>query len=215
MYRRKFKVTLTVEVPISDSYEMNEDGVSLLIESYLSGLNPDIFDIDKEPLEDVHKDWQGEELEPINDSEDITKFSEPVGYIAPDGKFYGGQVGYDPLMHILYAKEVWEAYKNKIGDDVVRKYGHSSGGIDYDLERWGFIKVRQFEIRYYVPYYKTVEPILWTPAQCATVMRYIKMIENVHGIEVQFKTVCGDCTHVNSRKFAKMTDADIINCFRS
>lgn len=214
MYRRKFKVTLTVDVPISNSYKMDADGIESLLKSYLENLNPEIFDIDKEPLENIHNDWQGEPLKPVDDPEDITNFPDAVGYIAPDGKFYGGNVNYDPLMHILYAKEVWEAYKDKIDNDVIRTYGYSSGGIDFDLERWGFIKVRQSEIRYYVPFDKITPPILWTSAQCNTVMRYIKMVESVYNRGITFKTQCGHGTYIDSKKFAKMSDADIINYFR-
>ena len=214
MYNRKFKVTLTVEVPISDSYPMNPDGIETLLETYLDGLHPEIFEINKEPLENIHKDWTECELEPSEDNEDITNFPDPVGFIAPDGKFYGGNVGYDPLMHILYAKEVWEAYKDKINENTIKKYGYSNGGLDYDLERWGFIKIRPNEVIYYVPYEKTIPPILWTKEQCATVMRYIEKTKEIYNCGVKFKDICGKSTYVTKEKFAKMSDADIINCFR-
>lgn len=214
MYRRKYKITLTVDVPISDQYKMDEDGISSLVSTYLKELNPEIFEISKQPLEEIHDDWQGDTLSAEDDPEDITKFPNAVGYIAPDGKFYGGEDGYDPLMHILYAKEVWEAYKDKISEDTIRTYGYSSAGIDYDLERWGFIKVRSGEIRYYVSYRGTTPAIPWTLAQCNTVMRYIQMLENIHNCSLSFVSQCGHGTYVSSKEFAQMSDADIINCFR-
>lgn len=214
MYRRKYKITLTIDVPISDEYGMDADSIAQMVELRLDNLNPDIFDIDKEPLEDIHNDWQGGILRPEDDPEDITKFPNAVGYIAPDGKFYGGEDGYDPLMHVLYAKEVWEAYKDKISEDTIRSYGHSDCGLDYDLERWGFIKVRSGEIRYYVPYRGTTPAIPWTSAQCNTVMRYITANENNYNCGITFKSQCGHGTYISSKEFAKMSDADIINCFR-
>lgn len=138
MYRRKYKITLTIDAPISDKYGMDEDSIADLLKAYLKVHNPEIFEISKQPLEEIHEDWQDGPLNPEDDPEDITKFPNAVGYIVPDGKFYGGEDGYDPLMHVLYAKEVWEAYKDKISENTIRTYGHSSGGLDYDLERWGF-----------------------------------------------------------------------------
>lgn len=214
MYRRKYKITLTIDVPISGAYSMDEDSIADTVKLYLKTHNPEIFEISKQPLEEIHDDWQGGLLSPEDDPEDITKFPNAVGYIAPDGKFYGGEDGYDPLMHVLYAKEVWEAYKDKISEDIIRTYGYSSGGLDYDLERWGFIKVRSGEIRYYVPYRGTTPAIPWTREQCNTVMRYIKSSENTCNCGITFKSQCGHGTYVSSKDFAKMSDADIINCFR-
>lgn len=214
MYSRKYKITLTIDVPISDKYGMDEDSIADFVKAYLKVHNPEIFEISKQPLEEIHDDWQGGPLSPEDDPEDITKFQNAVGYIAPDGKFYGGEDGYDPLMHVLYAKEVWEAYKDKISENTIRTYGHSSSGLDYDLERWGFIKVRSMEIRYYVPCRGTAPVIPWTTAQCNTVMRYIKMLEKTRNCSVSFVSQCGHGTYVSSKDFAKMNDADIINCFR-
>lgn len=213
MYRRKYKITLTIDVPISNKYGMDEDSIAHSVKECLREHNPEIFEISKQPLEEIHDDWQGCPLSPEDDPEDITKFQNAVGYIAPDGKFYGGEEGYDPLMHVLYAKEVWEAYKDKISEHTIRTYGYSSSGLDYDLERWGFIKVRSMELRYYVPCRGTAPVIPWTSAQCKTVMRYIKMREKTQNYGVDFVSQCGNRTYVGSKEFAKMGDAAIINCF--
>ena len=214
MYRRKYKITLTIDVPISDKYGMDEDSIADFVKAYLKVHNPEIFEISKQPLEEIHDDWQGGHLNPEDDPEDITKFQNAVGYIAPDGKFYGGENGYSPLMHMLYAKEVWEAYKDKINENTIRTYEYSCSGLDYDLERWGFIKVRSMELHYYVPYHGSAPAIPWTTAQCNTVMRYIKMFEKTRNCSVSFVSQCGHGTYVSSKDFAKMNDADIINCFR-
>lgn len=218
MYSREFKITLTVSIPLSSDYKCTEDQAETLVQSSLhdAGIESNIIDIDKVPIEYVHKDYYGDDYDIEDDPEDITKFEGPTGYIAPDGKFYGGNSAYDSFMHIMMAQEVYDSYKDKIDTSICRR---SSGGIDYDLERWGFIKVRDSDICYYVPYEKEGKIVYWTDEQRATVLRYMKHYEKLtydqvgRAYQIRFRDACGHTTPVSASKFAQMDKFAIIKCF--
>lgn len=215
MYTREFKITMKVSLPISSEYSCDEDTITTLVESALndSGMNAEIWEVDEVPLEYVHKDYYGEDLNPEDDPEDITKFPDATGYICPDGKFYGGSAEYDSFMHVAIAKEVWKAYKDSIDTSLCT---HSSTGLDYDLERWGFIKIRDGEICYYVPPVREGKITYWTDAQRETVLRYMKFFEKYHkdcNAYVMFSDACGHKTSIPASKFAQMDKFAIIKCF--
>lgn len=66
----------------------------------------------------------------------------PVGYLAPDGKWFLIEQKEDSLIHLLLCGYVYEKYK----DGLERVYGPKTEQI---LEHGGFIKVHGYDIRYF------------------------------------------------------------------
>ena len=130
---RLAKVDLYLEVPTQDGeHVLGEDGTLNLIEKTLE-------------TNGIHFTSFGDiNLSPIFDDE-VEKYKKPVGYLAPDGKFYVIESDEDGLAHLALAPLVYEAYVNTIDCRFIG----STYGLDYDLEKVGFIKVHQWEIRYF------------------------------------------------------------------
>jgi len=78
-------------------------------------------------------------------SDEPEKFEEPVGYIAPDGKFYLMESSENGLAHIELAPLMIKLYGDNL--DRILLYGDGMS-IDYGLEKAGFVKVHGFDIRY-------------------------------------------------------------------
>ena len=130
---RLAKVELYLEVPTQDGETvLGEDGTLNYIEEALEAKG-----ITFASFGDIN-------LSPIFDDE-VEKYKKPVGYLAPDGKFYVIESDEDGLAHLALAPLVYEAYK----DSIDHRFMGSSFGLDYDLEKAGFIKVHQYEIRYF------------------------------------------------------------------
>ena len=83
-------------------------------------------------------------LSPIFDDE-VEEYKKPVGYLAPDGKFYVIESDEDGLAHLALAPLVYDIYT----DTIDHRFICSTCGIDYDLEKAGFIKVHQYNVRYF------------------------------------------------------------------
>jgi len=73
------------------------------------------------------------------------KFDSPVGYIAPDGKFYLMESSENGLAHFELAPLMLKIYGDKL--DRTLLYGDGMS-IDYGLEKAGFVKVHDYDIRY-------------------------------------------------------------------
>ena len=161
MKTRRFKATVWLEIPLKYNEYYSQYKIEDKIQESLQNTLKASVDVEafKEPIEEV--------------ADDITSFDNPVGFIAPDGNFYGANSNDLSLAHLALANEVWEAYKDKID-----KKNFSGAGIDFDLERMGFIKIRENEVHYYVPYKEP--PTYWTEAQCATMLKYIEHIETLY-----------------------------------
>lgn len=208
MNTRRYKVTCYIEVPIKfgQSIKSESDMENLISEKlFEEGLYADV-EVDKMPLPDELEEPYGEHVE------DITDFESPVGFIAPDGKFYGMEDGIEGLAHLALAHEIYEYYKDIVGD-----YKRSSYGIDYDLESMGFIKIHGCTIRYS---FHSSHPKYWTDAQKSTVYRYMKemeerdsKIEHFHGPSIDFDGI-GDNSGLKwSHEFRQMDDIAIMSCF--
>lgn len=153
------KVTLYLEVPSSyeDEYRLCSD-LDAFINEQLKGVTttaPSEGMISK-PGHD----------NPIN-------FKEPVGYLAPDGKFYLRESSESGLVHLELAEMVYKAYE----DTIDHRFIGSTYGLDYDLEKAGFIKVHCNDIRY-LAHWPVRERGGWldtpdpTPAQMDALIEY-------------------------------------------
>lgn len=160
---RLAKVELYLEVPTQDGETvLGEDGTLNYIEEALEAKG-----ITFASFGDIN-------LSPIFD-DDVEKYKKPVGYLAPDGKFYVIESDEDGLAHLALAPLVYEAYK----DTIDHRFMGSSFGLDYDLEKVGFIKVHRYEIRYFAHcavstrdgWMESPEP---TEEQKMALVRYIK-----------------------------------------
>lgn len=129
---RLAKVELYLEVPTNgEDGVLGEDGTLALIENALSSK-----DITFTSFGDIN-------LSPIFD-DNIDNYVHPVGYLGPDGRFFVIESVEDGLAHLSLAHIVEEVYKDKID----YRYMNSTYGLDYDLEKAGFIKVHENSIRY-------------------------------------------------------------------
>ena len=110
-------------------------------------------------------------------SDEPEKFINPVGYIAPDGKFYLMESSECGLAHIELAPLMLKLYSEGLDNILL----HGSGmSIDYGLERAGFVKVHQFDIRYLAHFQagfgdnERYTPDI-TDAQLESILRYCKL----------------------------------------
>lgn len=190
MKTRRFRATVWLEIPLKYNEHYSQDKLEDKIQKTLQDTLDAHVDIEvsKEPIEEV--------------ADNITLFNDPVGFIAPDGNFYGLNSNDLSLAHLTLANEVWEAYKDKIEEKDFSGYG-----IDFDLERMGFIKIRGNEVHYYVPYKKL--PIYWTEAQCTTILKYIEHIEK----DTPYHCVSFGGHKVTSYMFKQMDKFAIIKLF--
>ena len=157
---RLAKVELYLEVPTQDGETvLGEDGTLGLIEKAL----------EKEGI--TFTSFGDINLSPVFD-DNLNNHEKPVGYLAPDGKFYVIESDEDGLAHLGLAPLVANVY------DVHQKY--SSLGIDHELELQGFIKVHEHAIRYFsgVPYNPYAENVIESPdpteEQKKSLVEYIK-----------------------------------------
>jgi len=128
--KRYAKVTLYLEVP--SNYE-DEDHLASDVAAFID-----------ENLKGFTTTAPAEAIMSEPGSDDIDNFCEPVGYLAPDGKFYIIESEEDGLAHLSLAPLVERTYRDTID---CRLMG-STYGLDYDLEKAGFIKVHCSDIRY-------------------------------------------------------------------
>lgn len=110
-------------------------------------------------------------------SDEPEKFVSPVGYIAPDGKFYLMESSENGLAHLELAPLMLKIYGDKL--NTILLYG-SGMSIDYGLERAGFVKVHTFDIRYLAHFQagfgsnEVYTPDI-TDAQLESILRYCKL----------------------------------------
>lgn len=110
-------------------------------------------------------------------SDDPEKFENPVGYIAPDGKFYLMESSDNGLAHLELAPLMLKLYGDKL--DRILLYGDGMS-IDYSLEKAGFVKVHGFDIRYLAHFQvgfgdnERYTPDI-TDAQLESILRYCKL----------------------------------------
>lgn len=124
------KVTMYLEVPSG----YTEDTLSDAIEKHVSTMEG----VTTTSWSDVIMSKPG--------SDDPADFKEPVGFIAPDGRFFLMESAENGLAHLELAETVYNVYKN----DIDMRLLNSSSGmtLDYGLERAGFVKVHMYDIRY-------------------------------------------------------------------
>lgn len=162
--RRLAKVTLYLDVPS----EYREGTLEHDIEHKLSELGIDITGPSETMISDPGSD----------NPED---FEYPVGFIAPDGKFYLVDGDTDGLAHLHLAPFVKELYEQKGILDNLHMF-NSGLSLDYTLERAGFVKVHKYDIRYIAHFHIggsiNGEPV-YTPdltdAQIQSIIRYGKL----------------------------------------
>ena len=88
MNSRRYKVSIYLDIPFDFNNHLSSDELGKVIENKLSEtFRNSIIEVEcsKQPLPEIH------DIEYIdnNDMEDILSFKHPVGFIAPDGLFYG------------------------------------------------------------------------------------------------------------------------------
>lgn len=190
--RRFAKVTLYLEVPSTFNEGSLENYVNRVIDDKL-------FDdkiVSTAPCEVVIS-------EPGSDNPD--DFESPVGFIAPDGKFYLVESSSSGLAHLELAPFVEQLYRDKgmLDDMYLYRCGMT---LDYELERAGFVKVHKYDVRYFAHMnvgknYKTGEDVYspdLTQAQVDAIVRY----GEIHGYE--------GCVFVNGTltEISKIKQAD-------
>lgn len=110
-------------------------------------------------------------------SDEPENFDKPVGYIAPDGKFYLMESAENGLAHIELAPLMLKLYGDELDNTLL--YG-SGMSIDYGLEKAGFVKVHCFDIRYLAHFQvgfgdnERYTPDI-TDAQLESILRYCKL----------------------------------------
>lgn len=131
--RRLAKVTLYLEVPTVNP-ETNtwytEDELCKCIENNL----PDGFDTTS---------WSDIIMSDI-EGDDPADFDKPVGYLAPDGKFFLIETEENGLAHLALACRVHDLYEPTITERI---YG--GGKYEHWLENAGFIKIHCSEVHYF------------------------------------------------------------------
>jgi len=124
-------------------------------------------------------------------SDEPEKFVSPVGYIAPDGKFYLMESSENGLAHLELALLMLKIY----GDELDSRLLYGDGmSIDYGLEKAGFVKVHGFDIRYLAHFQvgfgdnERYTPDI-TDAQLESILRYCKLWNYDGCIDVNGKKV--------------------------
>lgn len=163
---RLAKVELYLEVPTSSGdIVLGESGTLDRIETALAK-----EDITFTSFGDIN-------LSPIFD-DNIEEYKEPVGYLAPDGKFYVIEASEYGLAHLRLSHVVYDKYF----DTEYIQRSRLSGSIEYSLERNGFIKVHEHEIRYcsHLPINPYSDDEIYSPdpteAQKKALIEYAKRI---------------------------------------
>ena len=137
-HKRRFaKVTLYLEVPSikEDEYGnkefMSEDEIANMIEERVVGNGSDIQPTSFPDI--ILSDIEGDNPE---------DFDKPVGYLAPDGRFFLIKSSENSLAYISLSYRVYQLYS----DLFKGVYGTS---LENKLEKAGFVKVHVMEVRYY------------------------------------------------------------------
>ena len=177
--RRLAKVTLYLDVPS----EYREGTLEQDIEHKLSELGIDITGPSETMISDPGSD----------NPED---FEEPVGFIAPDGKFYLVESRTDALAHLHLAEFVKNLYQEKGMLNNLYRYYDAGYSLDYVLERVGFVKVHGLDIRY-IAHFRiggsiNGEPVCTpdlTDAQIKSIIRYGKLFNHEGDVFVNDKRV--------------------------
>jgi len=206
MKTRRYKVTMYVDVPLfNDDLHIKKDKD---LEKYLT---------DKLSADDISAEMEIEKLPlpsevngDIYRTEDITSFEHPVGYIAPDGIFYGVEEDTDPLVHVAIARELYQYYKDIYPD----RDDPAILEIDETLEHMGFIKIHDSVCRYYT---KPRNPIHWTIEQKLTVCKWMEHMENhtYAGIRkpCHFDGIGANAGYYSLSEFKAMDLFAILGCF--
>ena len=130
--RRLAKVTMYLEVPaVNPGTETwyTEDELCNRIESSL-------------PIGFNTTSWSDINISDI-ESDDQADFEKPVGYLAPDGKFFLIETEENGLAHLALARRVHDLYEPTFTERI---YGKS---YEQWLENAGFIKIHCSEVRYF------------------------------------------------------------------
>ena len=130
--RRLAKVTLYLEVPaVNEETETwyTEDELCEQIEDNL----PEGF---------VTTSWSDINISDI-EGDNQSKFKNPVGYLAPDGKFFFIETEENGLAHLALARRVHDLYAPTFTERIY--------GVTYEqwLDNAGFIKIHCSEVRYF------------------------------------------------------------------
>ncbi|WQJ53414.1 MAG: hypothetical protein [Wendovervirus sonii] len=199
MKTRRYKVTMYIDVPLFNSEIQDTDDMEqYLAEKLKSDGIYGTFEVEKAPImSEVNGDLSYE-------PEDITDFTHPVGFIAPDGLFYGVESDDNALAHIHLAPEIYDGYA-----DLYTTHQRSSLGVDVTLELMGFIKIHDATCRYYT---EPDHPVYWTDEQRKTVYKWMKHMENT-----VYKGSSRPCSFnyrcLYSHEFLAMDKFAIIKCF--
>ena len=131
--RRLAKVTLYLEVPaVNPGNETwyTEDEICNRIESSL-------------PKGFRTTSWSDIIISDI-ESDDQADFEKPVGYLAPDGKFFLIETEENGLAHLALARRVRDLYEPTFTERIF-----GGGKDELWLENAGFIKIHCSEVRYF------------------------------------------------------------------
>lgn len=116
-------------------------------------------------------------LSPIFD-DDVFSYKHPVGYLAPDGKFYVIESEENGLAHLEVSSVVYNKYYNSPYIQLSRL----GGCLEDTLEKNGFIKVHEQDIRYFAHMYLGKDSLTNTtnyspdptPEQVRALIKYCK-----------------------------------------
>lgn len=135
---RLARVTLYLEVPTQDAMGNIQDE-----DNILSSIETILFNKEYIPTA------PGEiNLSPIFDDYILT-YKHPVGYLAPDGKFYVIESEENGLAHLEVSRVVY----NKYIQTQYIQMNRLGGCFEDTLEKNGFIKVHEQDIRYFAHMY--------------------------------------------------------------
>lgn len=171
---RLARVTLYLEVPTQDAIGNIQDESNTL-----SSIESILFNKGYIPTA------PGEiNLSPIFD-DDVFSYKRPVGYLAPDGKFYVIESEENGLAHLEVSRVVY----NKYYDSPYIQLNRLGGCFEDTLEKNGFIKVHVQDIRYFAHRYLGKEALTGkenytpdpTPAQIRALIEYCKHF-NLEGV---------------------------------
>lgn len=131
--RRMAKVTLYLEVPsVNPETETwyTQDELCKKIEDNL----PEGFETTS---------WSDINISDI-EGDDQSNFKNPVGYLAPDGKFFLIETEENGLAHLALARRVHDLYEPTFTERI-----YSGGKYEQWLENAGFIKIHCSEVHYF------------------------------------------------------------------
>lgn len=177
--RRLAKVTLYVNIPS----DYNESTLDMTINHKLNEIG-------------IYQTGPSETMISEPGSDNPEDFEYPVGFIAPDGKFYLVDGRTDRLAHLNLAEFVKNLYKEKGMLSNLDRYYDTGYSLDYVLEHAGFVKVHNLDIRY-IAHFRIGGSInnehIYTPdltdAQIKSIIRYGKLFNYEGDVFVNDKRV--------------------------